>query len=380
MAIGMKGWFGLVFGGMALIALAKLPPDPPRSAATREELPEQARLRELSREMRIAEGILLRRGLSDSLAPRVVAAGRGGLVVDARVELRAQSSGRSTLLTGESARAAIQAAVERQLREVHGPPQAAIGVFLSPRRADAPALQDTYMGSLAGTPYCFRVITGSSALLRAGIVRTWEGIDALGPCRLAARYGLPGPSILSWLRAGGIAFAGAAFDDVRRPSPGPGAGSIAEYRGVASSLAPDRCLAGVPEACALAFLEPRTLDELAAEEALVVAASPLIGGRGSRFLSVFGAGDDYLLSDLERAFGPRRFSLFWRSGGDVRSAFESAFDASLGDWVLDWTRENIGGSDRPGPGLPRAATAGTVVVMLLSGLVVTAVARRRRAT
>jgi len=379
MAIGMKGWLGLVGGGMTLIALAKLPPSPERSTAAPEELPEQARLRHLSREMRITEGILMRRALSDSLAPRVAAAGSGAVLVGVHGELHAGSQRQRAPLTEDSTRAAIQAAAEQELAEVPGPRQAAIGVFLSPRRADAPVLQDTYMGSLSGTPYCFRVITGS-AVLRAGTLRTSEGIDGLGACRLAARYGLPGPQILSWLKAGGIAFAGARFDDVRRPQPGPGAGSIAEYRGVASSLAPDRCLSGVADACARAFLDPRTLDELAAEEALVIAASPLIGGRGSRFLSVFGSGDDYLLSDLEHEFGPRRFAAFWQSDADVPSAFETTFDTTVGDWVLEWTRENIGGSPRPGPGLPRAATAGTVVVMLLSGLVVTAVARRRRAT
>jgi hypothetical protein len=329
MAVGLKGWLGLVAGGMALIALAKLPPEPPSSAARREELPEQARLRELSREMRVIEGILLRRGLSDSLAPRVAAAGRGAVVVDVKDEAWVRSPGRRAPLTGDSARAAILAAVERALEGFPGPREAAIGVFLSPRRADAPVLQDTYMGSLSGTPYCFRVVTGS-VVLGARTLSTTEGIDVLGPCRLSARYGLPGPHILSWLKGGGIAFAGAAFDDVRRPPPGPGAGSIAEYRGVAPSLAPDRCLAGVVEACATAFLEPRTSDAPATDEARVVAASPLIGGRGSKFLSVFGAGDDYLLSDLERAFGPRRFTLFWRSQADVRPAFEHAFATPVG--------------------------------------------------
>ncbi len=375
MAIGMKSWLGLVFGGMTLIALAKLPPEPPGLPGALEELPEQARLRELGREMRITEGVLRRRALSDSLAPLVASAGPGAVVADGRAESTIRPRGPAAPLADDGARDLLRDAVERALGRA--PRRAAIGVFLLPRRADSPMLQDTYMGSLDGIPYCLRVISGTGRV-GTGTLRTSDGVDVLGVCRFAARHGLPGPHILTWLKSGGIGFAQATSDDVLRPPPGHGTRALVEIRGTALSLVPDRCLAGVAEACAVAFLDPRTAENMTTEEALVIAASPLIGGRGSRFASVFGAADDYLLADLEGAFGPERFSRFWQSRTEVRTAFENAFETSLGPWVMGWTRENIGGSDRAGPGLPRGALAGTLVVMLLSGLAVTAVTKRRQ--
>jgi len=84
----------------------------------------------------------------------------------------------------------------------------------------------------------------------------------------------------------------------------------------------------------------------------------------------------YLLGDLEREYGAERFGRFWRSQDDVAEAFATAFGRPIGDWTAAWVAAHLG-TVIPGPALPRQASFGTVLALLLGALAAGAWQRRR---
>lgn len=384
MEIGMKGWLAVLLGGMGAISLTWLPPESRPHVRTEAVAPEQARFRALSAEVRVLRGILLRRHENDTLSRQVVAGGGAGLVVDGPAEIPvAERPDPAPFLSGE-ARLLIREGLERELARDAPEARAALGLFLRPRAGSggveaSPFAFDTHMGVRDGVPYCFRVLRVHHPVRasRRGLPMGVTYGAALGACRVVARHGLPGEGVLAWLERGGIAFAALPAGDPRRPPFEAGMRPWAAL-GPSATLDPERCLAGIPEGCTAAFLDPAPDDEASREARRIVASAPVVGTARLAFRSVFGRADDYLLADLEAAFGPERFAAFWTSAADVPEAFEAAFGLPVGDWLAGWVAGQMERPRRPGPALPPSAVRATLLALLFGGVVSAGWAVRRR--
>ena len=124
-------------------------------------------------------------------------------------------------------------------------------------------------------------------------------------------------------------------------------------------------------------LRPKASRFLYLRNERVVQESPLLWARfvnGELLVSEFEA---YLFDDLEREFGHEAFARFWSSENEVSEAFEEAFGISTGEWMVDWL-DRTRGLEHATPALPRhASTGGVLTMLLLLGLAYRAQRQRR---
>ena len=387
MALGMKHWVGLLVIGFLALGLWYLPPSvqPPRTGGT--ATPEEVRARDLRRETRRAHDILQRTRWADSLTPLALREADEGLLVsgDPRV---------ATEETLDSVRVRIRAELARA--EASG--DAVIGLFIQPRSLASLERvprggrvgDETYMGERGGQAFCYRVFGVNNRvshewgdLRRSHWTEDQQHTNILGPCRLVARHGAPGTGVHAWLERGAIGFAYAPSDHPLRLRFGFG-DPIVQLFGLGGmawwtkSHDVVKCMSGIEEACTLALLDPSNAGgELQLDARYVAERSPVTGISQTLRGSPFATYDDYLLADLEAEFGRERFRAFWTSDNELTVAFESAFGMPMATWGAKWVRAHVGGVDA-GPGLPRSASAGTGLVVLLSALAAAAWARRRK--
>ena len=382
MAPGMKHWLVLVGAGFALAAVWALPPGVLELGDRTPRPHASLRYEALSRDLTASYATLKRLRWIDSLGALATASADPVEVVApshvdasqlAELERRLDESVRRPRREGMRILYAYQ-----DIRHGHDP---AI-------RSDERGRTEIYAGRRNGVDFCVKVVvTGnpiSAVRSHVDALRTGSRwFSDLGTCRLYARHGPPGPSILAWLQRGGTTYA--SFEP---PDPsheewlGPhrwgrrmlfGTSTVAFGR----SLPLERCLAGYEPACAALFLEPATSDPVLERDARAArrASALSINERRSTFL---GQGA-YLLGDLEASFGPDAFERFWTSGADVGLAFEGAFGVAPGAWVASWV-DSVIGIDPPGPEL--AGSGSTLPIVLTLGLFATIAilqARRRGA-
>jgi hypothetical protein len=92
----------------------------------------------------------------------------------------------------------------------------------------------------------------------------------------------------------------------------------------------------------------------------------VIGGRRHWWYDwlALGRGVDRYLSDLVFAMGEDRFQQFWSSDLQLETAFLDAFGIPIGEWTMQWSRDQIG-IPRRGPSAP----AGVTIMSLMLGIV-----------
>jgi hypothetical protein len=349
--------------------------------------PEEARARDLRREVRLAHDVLQRHRWADSLT---------ALALDEAVDDVVVAGAPRSLQAGtlDSLRVRIR---EELARAGIGAPRAVVGFFVQPRDfaglpglpRDSRTTSETYMGHVDGRAYCYRVlVTPATVSPNHGGIRRYHWTEdesfsnVLGGCRVVARHGLPGPAVHRWLERGGLDFAHEpVYGPLRRRLP-PAATTPSPFgRTVpfwARTLDMDRCLAGIAAACEAAVLDPLVRrGELEADVLHVIQRSPVTSLERAVFGSPFGSWDDYMLGDLEVEFGSDRFAAFWRSGLEVPQAFQAAFGVPLGEWIVSWSGAHLPRTPA-GPVLPSGANSAIALFLMVCALLAGAITRRRR--
>jgi hypothetical protein len=355
--------------------------------------PAVARWKELAAEVRRTENQIQKMRWADSLATLAVATQVDGLAVGAPAGPREfEGFGVVPWITPEHLDTTREVLADRLAQAVPGGSDVVFGYFIQPSafaavpgaRPDIRATTLLFLGHKGETPICLVVKSTSGPVDPSTYRAQYQGryIPDLGMwngCRLAARYGLPGARISTWLERGGMAFG----------ATGPGTGirdaeaspdKVVRLNLFGSSgrfLARERCLAGVVDGCAMLFLTPYGAGGSLDDRGVGILNSPVSWSDVGSYYSPFGRDDDYLLWDLEREFGPDRFGRFWTSEAGVGEAFQAAFGEPVGEWMARWVATHIGHIQR-GAGPAKAAYPGTMALLLFSTLVAGLWARRRR--
>ena len=364
MAIGMKQWLGIAGAACVLVAIVALPPRTPEGDPNPLP-PAQARYRRVNQEVDRARRGLVARRWADSLSSRAMRDAVDGLALGLPERNQVTEEGL------DEWRRSLSDQLDTLSRRAEG---TVIGFYYQSLNEDreggarAPALRATFAGTHDGTAYCLRV-TPDADVFDADLRRLAQ--SGLRACRLYAKYGMPGPQIQRWIRAGNAGFATRSYpgeaerEDNRYgqyrlfPIEAPVFGMNRYLYGV-PALNTVRCVARRADACAEAFTNhgaDRAARSPAAADDLATAADEEL----LDFRSGFVYEDQYLLADLEREFGEDAFARFWRSQEPVPDAFEAAFGTGVGEWVLNWVEAEIGFDDA-GPALP----SGTFLPTLLT--------------
>ena len=375
MAFGMKQWLGVVLVGLALVAVWRLPPEPPELRDRTVPTAEEIRYEALRDEERVTVEILQRMLWSDSLSARVVEEERDGIAVLA-----------PPMPPGpEEQLRRFESMVRRQVAERASGPmvfgfvfqphhQSRVGRGLAPRQSRT----ETYVGSRDGTDYCLQVRVADGRHVDRVIARrltrndeTHPHSDDLGPCRFYLTYGLAGSGVQAWLERGAVEFAVEGGGEAPTLAPMMYTRRTAlgfTYFGDRTSIEVTRCMAGVASSCA-DFLEVDSWPYfISSRQQEVVRRSPLVGTSGFWTARRWTPDQAYLLADLEAEFGPDAFRSFCISDAPVPEAFEAAFGVDTGTWMTSWVERTVG-IDRPGPGLPgEASTGAALTVLVLLGM------------
>jgi hypothetical protein len=387
MASGMKYWLGAVLVGLTLVSIWQLPPQGVPLNEQPVTKSEELVFTGLRREILVTRETLRRHLWSDSLTSLVFDTETDGVAITYidGYELNADQVTRFE----EKVRGEVEEARAGNSEVVFG------YVFQSQRQnsttsgAGARAGVETFTGSFEGRPYCLQVFVLNAGSMRQALVLELAGRDGLTPltnllgaCRPYLRFGQAGDRIQEWMERGGARHALERQPEPRFPvTPRLRAPFSSSFVGITSRpIEADQCLAGDADACGWLIARPGVANRIDRDDLAIVAASPVtsIGvGRPRARGWTFGALGAYLLSDLEADMGPDAFADFWTSDEGFADAFEHAFDTDAGSWLLGWLSRSVG-TYPPGPGLPRSATSGSVLTILLLLGLAWSVQRRRR--
>jgi hypothetical protein len=388
MASGMKYWLGAVLVGLTLVSIWQLPPQGvplnQRPVTRAEELV----FTELRREVLVTRETLRRHLWSDSLTSLVFDTETDGVAI--------------TYIDGYELNADQVTRFEEKVRgEVEearaGNPDVVFGYVFQSRRQNSTTSRagardglETFTGSLDGTPYCLQVLVLDGRSMRRALATELAGrrdavspiTNLVGACRPYLRYGEAGDRIQGWMERGGARHALEYQTEPGFPqTPRLRAPLSSSFVGITSRpIEADQCLAGDTDACGWLMARPGVGNRIDPDDLTIVAASPatsLDGGRRGASRWTFGSRGSYLLSDLEADMGAEAFAEFWTSDEEFSAAFEDAFDTDAGSWLLGWLSRSVG-IYPPGPGLPRSATSGSVLTILLLLGLAWSVQRRRR--
>jgi hypothetical protein len=394
MAFGMKHWMGLTTLGLLLVCVWKLPPTGLEPRDDEFVLPEVRRAEALNEDIERAHRAIMHLRWSDSLSALTVGTAVDGLVVgfpENREDLAADGAHQASVDLSEEKKEELRRRVRDEVAALTPRADVSFGYYLQP--LDHGAVegfkvrtwgQSTYVGAREEGAYCIQVYADQHLRdvdVGRPVTAFSEGrTNAAGACRPYLKYGMPGRHVGEWMARG-------ASDFALAPAP-PADPSFSAYRPVrrtffglnffgfrAQSVEVDRCLAGIPEGCLETVTSERTLMGRNGLEPYATDAVLLEGIRS--WFSPFGNRDDYLLADLEAAFGPERFQRFWSSEQELPEAFRAAFGVELGEWVVSW----VGGgmeTTPPGPGLSKSAALGSMLAVSLMAALAGAWARKRR--
>ncbi len=374
MAPALKLWIGSTLVGAALLSIATLPPSVMQISTLPQRLPEEVRFSTLRADASRTTALIRRMRWLDSLPALAVATARDGLAV----------GGDPGLVRPEDL-AQTRELLRRELSQVpRGDENGVVGFFFQPPYfasagtgfLDTRPRFELYAGRLGDTPWCL-VLYLTDHSWGPGAIGPWQDAsgtrhsDLLQACRIVAAHGMPGPHIRDWLARGAFRFAQRAAPPEGTAKPTTVAVRDPFGRRMYSwdrhDLTPQLCLSGTAAACGdLVLRGDGGGDD---PEGGVLADLP--EGLGANFLwdlpPVLTDAARYLLSDLEREYGADAFDRFWTSDEDVTAAFQGAFGESLDAWAAGWVATYVG-HETYGPGLPRRATLGTTLLLLLGAL------------
>ena len=335
MALTVGRWIAITGVCCLALAVAYLPPQPPRDAIVfRAEQPvETARLNLMNNAYQHAENVLGAVRFRDSLS-RVVRVG-ATRARDLAVFVRGTLS--------DSAQRAFRTAVDRVWQRTHPAPGARLIVvldigtrrFYQPARYVLPSALDGRTCAVALTlDWSAEWLRNPPAIERGENLEPWL-LEQLGPCLYYSAFGQPGQHVEEWLRARSYHLA-----------------NVADWEGPPPTLRlldePNRLDLVVSEmsfdalACADGRL-PRCQSALSSDRYWQPTGlrlkSPEISGYLRRtFWPRNFLGEDRYLSTLIHQMGRERFARFWRSSAPVDSAFALAFGASMDRWTSNWAR------------------------------------------
>lgn len=380
MAFTMKHWLGAVFAGFAIVAIWNLPPSLLSTDDYGVMNAEQLRSKKVEHEYRVTAEVYRRVVWTDSLLPLVTAP----TAPEVDVLYLADES------LPEAQKARYLERVESEVRALEPSGDVRFALVLLDRslgvRSDmGPGVierAEYFAGEEHGQKYCMLVrpvesrrIVRTVAQELARTDRATPVSNSIGLCALYVRHGMPGSNIQQWI-SGGAATLGQerGYDDrtdLRIP-----ARSFFGRRWGNRPFHLDRCIARDASSCAEAFQIPRGLNEIAGRNVEIVAKSHAVWiGSWSSYQSI-AADDAFMLADLEEEFGRDAFTAFWTSDAEVLPAFQDAFGLSAGEWVVSWISERYEVEGR-GATLNRAATSGSVLMILLMLLFAFSHQRRR---
>jgi hypothetical protein len=369
MATRLKYWL-IAFVAACGAAAAWLLPPSRFDRLVREDLPEDVRYREATVELQLTHGVLVSRRWADSLSELAVRTAVDGLALAHPPSDIVSAEGFAEWRELLSAR--LQSLEPRD-------PEMVVGVFFQNDRHGAldgvllprfGARPQTYVGVRDGTPYCLVVYPKRYPISNSEL-RTSARLET---CLMHAKYGVPGAAVAEWLESGGFAFA----RDVRLAELDPRTFRRVQMlpfgilRPVEANLPTTGCVAGKLQACTATFLEggsSRSFRRLVAESPIAYVQE------GS--VSLFEQKSDAILAELEAEYGPESFARFWRSDGEVETAFRAAFGVEPGAWLHDWVQAEIG-SYRSGP-MPKGGAIVFALLMLTAlSAAACVIAMRRR--
>ena len=242
-----------------------------------------------------------------------------------------------------------------------------------PRSPRFPSLR-FFLTSREETPVCLGVrLFSKSELKTVGVDRPWvmsyvpwrhdvtSGDEHLGPCRVVARYGMPGGSIRTWIEDGGLTFLllhAPLYTSAN--ATGQERGTVLFGRNLGRSggdLRLDACLAGRASSCRDVFAHPLPAEDVASDPQASYLGSVIRWGLHYELWWQLG-------SALEQEFGPEAFQRFWASDKEVLAAFRDAFGVDAGEWMAGWLRRNLGEA-HPGP-LPTRTASLTSLLFILT--------------
>jgi len=231
---------------------------------------------------------------------------------------------------------------------------------------------DFVAGTDRGAPYCavsFDALTRLSARwYQSSLV-----VQPLGPCRLWARYGQPGPDVQNWLAHGAFDFTRDA--DLLLPLTDTLRGrrifGVPREQRVGWRL--EACLQGDARGCRQALLEPTAGEHVASAPAGVLATD-----RSYWWWLEPGDPSVHLAAALEAEFGRERFEQFWTSTADVETAFRASFGLPLEAWAMRWL-QGVFGRTPAGPRLAAPTLLLSLVTLGLLAAAVVALSRHRTA-
>jgi hypothetical protein len=183
----------------------------------------------------------------------------------------------------------------------------------------------------------------------------------LGPCAYYAAFGSPGRHIEEWLEStdflSAVSPAWASDSQPLGPIEPERRSYIRRYEPALYG-----CAAGNRRACRLAFFarERTWLYPLAERQRGIVRP------RDYRYYALYFPHSERLLSDLLTDMGSERFARFWSSDADVEAAFARAFGVELEEWMISWSRTQLGPVERPAPRVS-AAVLGLLLAAALVG-------------
>lgn len=194
-------------------------------------------------------------------------------------------------------------------------------------------------------------------LKTAPTIKWLRGTLNFGPCAFYAAFGAPGRDLGRWLGARDFDLAIAPLWTRHRDPPGSGWLTDRNepwfwwqvYQHQPNGVA---CLAGRPERCRLAVVEPRPP---AGEPAHLVTVDQRWWRRPPAL-----AGGTHYLADVVRSVGPERFRRFWNSELPVDTALAEALRMPVGEWTRRWQADLV-----PPIPLGPAPAAGPVLLGLL---------------
>ncbi|HEV8123517.1 MAG TPA: hypothetical protein VGP80_04710 [Gemmatimonadales bacterium] len=362
MALTLGRWLAWMGLGSAGLAVALLPPSPPKDwpprpvdNQVRTSARLETKLRQAYDELHTAELVLT----IDSLA-RIGLPTEGYPVV---LPLGGASSG---------TRDSLQQQIIRSWATLPGTGHEVVPIYLVLAGSDSDKVwQSRYL--LPDSVHrggCVTLLKSDGWLGRRSdseLLRTL--FDETGPCMWYAVHGTPGPTIDRWIRGPGINLmvrydtAGRSENDAFQLDFGyyvPGM----VYQASENLLT---CLHGDEVVCV-----KLVMGEGARQDSSLVR---VIEPEWSWRLPMGGESSAWL-SDLQREMGVERFSRFWHSELPVAEAFQQAFGMGLGTWNRRWLTRTYSGI-HPGP-LPRSRSVAYAggVMLLLFGLAAAVAVRK----
>lgn len=203
-----------------------------------------------------------------------------------------------------------------------------------------------------------------------------------GPCAFHASFGAPGPAADHWLRKRGYDVAvDAVWPADSRPDPSRfGSRRLTVEEDIARWFGSNRgwippdvaaCSSGAVDTCARAMRAADPRNAPPGELPVVREGAP------SWFESSLGPDKHSFLSDLLTAHGRTKFEKFWKSSGDLETAFKAAFGESTGEWTMRWMQYRYG-KDTRGPAVaPRSALLAIAFSLAFVGLCAIAFERQQ---